>query len=190
MKSIGVKSDKGCAGINGGFRNGEGQNGGDGGWGGMDEVTTFLKESNAIEGVYDDFSLLKAQEAWKYLINQDVLTVDVILKTHGILMAGKLKPEETGKFRKCHVWIGNRKGEHFNFVPKKMDEWVQTVMDMREFINPIGSHIIFERIHPFVDGNGRIGRMFLNWTRLKRTNESLLIIYEHERQEYYKWFGK
>jgi Fic family protein len=150
------------------------------------DIITFLRESNAIEGVYDDYSLLKAQEAWEYLIVQDTLTVDVILKTHAILMAGKLKPEETGALRKCHVWVGNRKGEHFNFVPHKILGWAYDTMQPNP--DSIKLHVKYETIHPFVDGNGRTGRMFLNWTRLKRTNEPLLIIWEKERQEYYKWF--
>ncbi len=50
------------------------------------------------------------------------------------------------------------------------------------------SHIFFEKLHPFEDGNGRTGRILMN---LQKLNEELplLIIHEGEEQmEYYKWF--
>ncbi len=49
-------------------------------------------------------------------------------------------------------------------------------------------HVSYEKIHPFVDGNGRTGRMFMNWWRL--TNGlPLLIIHEGDEQyNYYQWF--
>ena len=51
------------------------------------------------------------------------------------------------------------------------------------------SHIAYERIHPFIDGNGRTGRMFMNWQRLK-AGLPILVIKEKEKQEYYKWFNE
>jgi Fic family protein len=48
-------------------------------------------------------------------------------------------------------------------------------------------HIIFERIHPFIDFNGRVGRMFMNWRRLM-SGMPLMTIYEKDRNKYYEWF--
>jgi hypothetical protein len=51
-------------------------------------------------------------------------------------------------------------------------------------------HINFEGIHPFEDGNGRIGRILMNLQRLS-VGLPILIIHEGEEQfEYYKWFKK
>ena len=154
------------------------------------DVKEFLRESNAIEGVYDDESFDQAMLAWDYLYNQDVLTLDVIKQTHNILMKNSdLRESEIGKFRTIDVWVGRHRG----FTPKSIEpnllmrfcfecmraspppEWQQL-------------HVIYEKIHPFVDGNGRTGRMFMNWTRVKRCGLPLLIIKESERQEYYQWF--
>lgn len=153
------------------------------------EIKKFLRESNAIEGVYDDFSFLKAQEAWDYLMSQDVLTVDSILKTHAILMVGKLKQKEIGAFRRCDVRVGNQTLIHFDLVPERINQWVQSVMNPDLYVHSIIGHIEFERIHPFIDGNGRVGRMLLNWVRLKITKDPFLIILESEKSEYYKWFN-
>jgi len=48
-------------------------------------------------------------------------------------------------------------------------------------------HITFEKIHPFIDGNGRIGRIFMNWQR-KKAGLPILVIKEAEKQKYYDWF--
>ena len=73
------------------------------------QIKEFLSESNKIEGVYDRDSLQQAQYAWDYLIEQDTLTIDVVLKTHKILMLNQpLQPNEKGYFRTCPVYIGGR----------------------------------------------------------------------------------
>jgi len=49
-------------------------------------------------------------------------------------------------------------------------------------------HVLFEKIHPFIDGNGRTGRMVYNWHRLK-LGLPIHIIHEGKEQfKYYKWF--
>lgn len=149
----------------------------------------FLKESNAIEGVYDDDSLQQAIYAWEYLKEQDALTIGVILKTHKILMLNQpLRPNEKGYFRKVPVWIGGRKGLDHKFIEPAIWKWTFEVARAYPRVDAAALHVEYENIHPFVDGNGRTGRMFWNWTRLKRTGESILVIKESERQEYYKMF--
>ena len=154
------------------------------------QVDKFLRESNAIEGITDEDSLKQAKIAWEYLMKQDKLTPHVILKTHKILMLHQnLRPDERGYFRKVGVYIGNRRGLEYCLIPSfiQMQFCFETLRT-----NPPPDwkalHITYEKIHPFVDGNGRTGRMFMNWTRLKRCNLPLLIIKASERQKYYKWF--
>ena len=157
----------------------------------MKNLTEFLKESNAIEGVYDKLSLMQAREAWGYLVKQNELTIDVVLKTHKILMLHQpLQPDEKGYFRRCQVWVGGRQGVRWEKIPLEIEDWcVIANIDSDETSTEeiIRSHVVYENIHPFVDGNGRTGRMFLNWQRVK-AGLPLLVIKADERGEYYKWF--
>jgi Fic family protein len=155
------------------------------------EEMNFLRESNAIEGVYDEDSLKQAKLAWKYLMSQDILTPGVILKTHKILMLHQthLRPDQRGYFRTVDVWVGDRKGVELYLVPILIQQQF-CFETMRKYPDPNWRelHITYEKIHPFVDGNGRTGRMFMNWTRVKRCNLPILVIKESEKQKYYNWF--
>mgnify|MGYP001325756166 CR=1 FL=1 len=156
-------------------------------------IELFLLESNKIEGVYDEDSLKQAKLAWKYLMTQKTLTVGVILKTHKILMLHqKLRPNEKGYFRTCEVMIGQRFGLSWFKIKNVINEWLDDVKVSIKIPGEDGKHIKndhieYERIHPFVDGNGRTGRLFYQWERLK-SGLPIVIIYEKDRQEYYKWF--
>lgn len=158
------------------------------------EIEEFLLESNKIEGVYDADSLKQAKYAWKYLMSQKVMTPGVILKTHKILMLHQnIQPDEKGYFRRCEVTIGGRYGLNWVKVPEAIEEWCLDVETSLKIPGEDGKHfkidhITYEHIHPFVDGNGRTGRLFLNWERVK-TGLPLLIIHEGEEQwAYYEWF--
>ena len=158
------------------------------------EILEFLKESNAIEGVHGAVSLRQARLAWEYLVKQKELTKDVVLETHGILMKNQdLKPEYKGKFRDCEVRIGGRYGLHFWEIPEAINKWLGDVATSIEIPGIDGKHIRldhieYERIHPFADGNGRTGRMFMNWQRLKAKLPILIIHTGDEQWEYYDWF--
>lgn len=151
------------------------------------EIQEFLRESNAIEGVYDADSFDRAKEAWDFLYSQDALSIGVVLKTHKILMLNqRLAPNEKGYFRTIPVYVGTKQMLHPLKIREQIENWCSMAnMLTAEWKN---MHIEYERIHPFVDGNGRTGRMFMNWYRL-RQGLPLMIIQESDRFEYYKWFA-
>lgn len=164
------------------------------------ETIEFLYQSNLIEGIDDPKMLGDAITAWEFLIEQAVLTTGVILKTHKILMKRSgLFPHEKGYFRRVDVWVGGHKGREVAQIPGAMKQWVVNTNDVAQnnqneaklFLDNLikDQHVQYEKIHPFVDGNGRTGRMLMNWTRLK-CGLPLLIIKASERQMYYSWFRK
>lgn len=162
-------------------------------------VEEFLRESNAIENVWDEKSFQQAIKAWKYLIQWDKLTTQNILKTHAILMKGLLDKEETGAWRRCAVWIGGHEAKPWYVIPELMAGWINLanaviteakVQNDKEklALSIQQDHISFESIHPWVDGNGRMGRILLNWQRIK-VGLPILVIKETEKADYYKWFN-
>lgn len=154
----------------------------------------FLRESNAIEGVFDEKSLEQAIVAWEYLKAQKKLNTHVVLKTHKILMLHQpgLYPNEKGYFRTVPVYIAGRKCDVVDEagwdIETRVSKWCfETSKPNWEGRGPVAQHILYEKIHPFVDGNGRTGRMFLNWQNLKMGRE-ILVIKASERHNYYEWF--
>ena len=153
------------------------------------EIIEFLKESNNIEDVWDEDSLTQAIYAWKYLVKNEKLTREVILKTHKILMLHQLmQPDERGYFRKRPVWIGGHEAKSYWEIKTLMENWIKEAMKPKIENEIKNDHILFEAIHPFIDGNGRIGRMLLNWQRI-RAGRPVLVIKESEKSKYYKWFN-
>jgi Fic family protein len=149
----------------------------------------WIRESNLIEGVDDAKEDERSKRAWEWFLTQD-LNETSVLRLHDKIMQKKLPHRDRGVWRNCDVMIGIRTCPAWRAVPNLMLSWFVTAhvphFDMTEVDIQI-LHIEFERIHPFVDGNGRTGRMVMNYQRVKLGLEPLLIK-ANERQAYYKWF--
>ena len=119
------------------------------------------------------------RHAMEYLLSPDTLneefTFDILFTTHAILM-DRLH-HERGMFKTEVNYI---KGADFDTVDPKeayivMKQWLDNVnyrLDVAEskieIIETVcESHISFERIHPFADGNGRTGRLVMNYLLMK-----------------------
>lgn len=161
------------------------------------DIIDFLQQSNYIEGEYCSESLDDAVEAWKFLIDKKHLTVGYILKTHGILMKSReLEEKYKGKFRDISVMVGGNVCPPAKEVAGRLERWLNNFNNIDFEIENDSSketmikhlHVRFEHIHPFVDGNGRIGRIILNWQRIKSGLPVLIINEGYEQREYYKWF--
>lgn len=162
-----------------------------------EDVTEFLKESNLIEDVTDEYSLLCATSAWEELTKYKTsITSKKILKVHRLLLQ-HVRKDIAGRFRHCPVYIGGIKKEFtsVNDIKNQVKEWIRKCdtwknskksKEKKEAI-AIEWHIAFENIHPFEDGNGRIGRMLYNLHR-NRLGLPIDIIRYNERSAYYKWF--
>ena len=131
------------------------------------------------------------------------VSLRMIRELHARLMenvrGGQLTP---GEFRRSQNWIGPA-GSTLNtatYVPPPVDEMNNCLDQMERFIHagnnlPVLTqaamlHYQFEAIHPFLDGNGRVGRLlivllFCEWGLLEQPLLNMSVYFERYRQEYY-----
>jgi len=150
-----------------------------------EDLTEFLVQSNFIENERTQQAHDDARLAWEYLLLLDELTVRTLLRTHEWILTN-LAPHWAGHYRDGWVRVGSRVCAPPEKVPGLMQDLIKIHPDSWDDIKLW--HIRFENVHPFFDGNGRTGRIIMNWQRIKQ-GLPLLIIHEGtEQHEYYKWF--
>ncbi len=152
------------------------------------EIEEFIKESNAIELVYEQEAFDDSLKAWSYLTKRKKLTMSTVLRVHHIMML-RLYPRIAGKFRKCDVIIGGRYGYPVSVVKSAVESWVASANNVKTEEEILDSHVHYEFIHPFADGNGRSGRLFLLWQRQKAGLPCVPILNDTKYEDYYPIFN-
>lgn len=107
-----------------------------------------------------------ALAAYETLGELDPWSVDDLLRTHGLLTGGLVA--ESGAFRTVDVEIVNsdglvlHTGSRFSKVPRLVTELLEWARDSQDHPLVVSSavHFLIEQIHPFRDGNGRLGRLW------------------------------
>lgn len=147
-----------------------------------------IHESNLIEGFDDPEVDKESFLAWDWLRRQKVITHEVICELNRRLTAHQTDLDDMwrGTYRsrsRVRVSVGNTAGANPAMVDRLMDNWLLDVLQLE----PKQAHIRFENIHPFIDGNGRTGRMLMWWREQKLGRKPTLITKE-DVQSYYQWF--
>jgi Fic family protein len=131
------------------------------------------------------------------------ITFRLITGLHKELMAsGRGINRGPGEFRKNQVWIGGASPEYAVFIPPPATHIADCWAGLERFINDADeltdplikaalAHVQFETIHPFVDGNGRLGRLLIPLILVdtKVLNQPLLylsVFFKKHRQTYYE----
>ncbi len=118
------------------------------------------------------------------------LNQENILSAHKILIGG-IRDEIAGRFRKEgeNVRIGNHVAPVSEKIPGLMENLLAHYYSSQEyFLEKIAKfHLDFELIHPFCDGNGRMGRILLNW-QLKEFQCPPVIIRNSDKKKYFSSF--
>jgi Fic family protein len=127
----------------------------------------------------------------KMLSKRENITDNLLLKWH-LEIFGITKPDIAGKYRDYLVRVGPHLAPDWQEVEKMMSEFVEFI-NKNQDINPVElsarAHYKFEKIHPFGDGNGRIGRLIMNQI-LWHKGYPMLIIEKKKRKSYYKSLQK
>lgn len=150
-----------------------------------------VRKDHDIREVYEAKNLATITE---YLLqNHDQsLSIGLILDMHKMLLA-HIRDDWAGRFRQNKEWvrIGAHIGANPTFVSGLMSELVTAYNknDSSYFLDRIAwFHAEFETIHPFPDGNGRIGRVIVNQQLIKLGYPPIIIPNKGKRTDYYPGF--
>jgi len=126
-----------------------------------------------------------------YIAKKEKVNEALVLKLHSILMNG-VRPD-AGIYRNHGVRITgvNLPTANYMSIPKLMPEVIAHITEKNKDIIALsaGVHSKFEQIHPFGDGNGRVGRLLMN-AMLLSANFAPAIIRQEQKQLYYTYLYK
>jgi Fic family protein len=123
-----------------------------------------------------------------------VLTVKDVLRLHGIVGKDALEREPVGAFRDYQVVIRQHRPPKYQDVPRLVTElmdWLNNqTKDLPAVISSAILHFQFGHIHPFGDGNGRVGRLLATWELYRRKIDTYHIfsideVYWEDRGKYF-----
>ena len=118
-------------------------------------------------------------------VNKKPVNVETVIKAiHGRLFKN-IGPETAGWYRECRVWINGHEGVPYDRIPLYVKRLNKMVIGCKTEQDCWDLHHEFEVIHPFIDGNGRCGRLLMLWARLRAKLPVLMISYEN-RMAYYR----
>ena len=160
----------------------------------LEQVTAVLNGKQVLAPPKDIAEVKNAYEIYERLDELDPYSVDDLLTAHGIMTRGLV--EESGMFRTRPVGVVDQEGHvlHFGTLPQYVPDLVMELLDwvknsnVHMLIRSCVFHYELELIHPFADGNGRVGRLW-HTLLLSRWNlafawlpvESII----HDRQQEY-----
>jgi Fic family protein len=131
----------------------------------LEQVTDVIEGKRVLGKPGEIREVKNAYDAYERLLDFEPLSVADLLEAHGIIMADLTK--EAGRFRSGNVGVYNgdvliHPGTPARYVPERIETLFDWLKDSEEqqLVKSCVFHYEFEFIHPFADGNGRLGRMW------------------------------
>ena len=169
----------------------------------LEDVLDPMVDKNANQNVADVINYIKATEYALERVKELPLCSRLIREIHAVLL-GVVRGEEKnpGEFRQSQNWIGAQGSslQTARYIPPNVEDMQVAVSELEKYINSDDSldiliqtsliHYQFETIHPFLDGNGRVGRLLITLFLMEKQalgSPSLYISYylKKNRIEYY-----
>lgn len=169
----------------------------------LEDVLDPMIEANTNRNVADVVNYIKATEFAIKRLHELPLCNRLIKETHDVLMEGIRGQEKSpGEFRRSQNWIGGQGStlKNARYIPPSPDDMIEAMSDLEKYINADDEldaliraaliHYQFETIHPFLDGNGRVGRLLITLFLMEKkvlSTPALYISYflKKNRVEYY-----
>ena len=171
------------------------------------DLLTFEAENSATPDA-DVEEVCNYLEALRYaraeLSKQDGLPLSMRLlnEAHRRLMRGaRGAKKQPGEIRRSQNWIGGSRPDNAIYVPPPPQLLPDLLGDLEKYVHTHDSlpplvrvglaHVQFETIHPYLDGNGRIGRLLIallmeHWKLLTKPLLYLSLFFKRHREEYYR----
>jgi len=145
----------------------------------------------SIREIFEAKNLSRVIQFKKIKSQEQEITIDLILLLHSMLLTG-IKDDIAGRFRKETEYV--RVGTYIACPPEQILEKMNEILiayssdHSTYFLEKVAKfHLDFETIHPFLDGNGRLGRVIVNY-QLLRLGFPRIIIREKDKKTYYHSF--
>ena len=169
----------------------------------LEDVLNPEIDVNVNRDVKDVVNYIKATEEAIELLKSLPLCCRLMRKIHEVLMSGTRGEEKNpGEFRRSQNWIGSAGStiKTARYIPPNPEDMAEAISELEKYINESDEidvlikasliHYQFETIHPFLDGNGRIGRLLIVLFLMEKkilTTPALYISYflKKNRIEYY-----
>ena len=150
-----------------------------------------LSRNVSVREVFEAKNLARVTEYKRMRAKDSELDKDLILLLHQMLIGG-IDDAIAGRFRQQGEYV--RVGTHIAPAPEQVERLIEAILveyssDLDSyFLDKIARfHLDFETIHPFCDGNGRLGRVIINFQFLQ-LGFPRLIVRNSEKERYYRAF--
>ena len=151
-----------------------------------------VSKTYSLREIFEAKNLSRVYEYVRNKKESIILNKETILFIHGLLIGG-IDDDIAGRFRKENEYV--RVGKHIAPAPEHILRMIEVLIneyktnhDTNVFAKIARFHLQFETIHPFVDGNGRIGRVLINM-QLQEFGYPNIIIRDKEKHIYYNTFS-
>jgi Fic family protein len=151
-----------------------------------------LSRNISLKEVYEAKNLARVMEYIRNKSQEKDIEKELILLLHKMLITN-IDEKIAGRFRQSGEYV--RVGTHIALSPEKIEESISNILIEYKnnyssyFLEKIAEfHLAFEAIHPFNDGNGRIGRIIINY-QLARLGFPFIIVRNKGKEKYYKAFN-
>jgi Fic family protein len=169
----------------------------------LEDVLDPLIDENTNRNVADVINYIKATEFAIKRLTELPLCNQLIKETHAVLMEGvRGQDKSPGEFRHSQNWIGSGGStlKNARYIPLTPEDMTNAMSDLEKYMNADDEldvlirvaliHHQFETIHPFLDGNGRVGRLLITLFLIEKgvlKTPALYISYflKKNRVEYY-----
>lgn len=152
-----------------------------------------VRESNLIEGFNDRSMDDCGLAAWALLQQVDgYLREEDLFRVHRVVVARQGDPRWVGRaewrgcWRQLDVEVRGYPCPPHQEVPELMREWLADMRDWED-CDPQEMHVRFEKIHPFADGNGRVGRLLM-WLHELSLEQRPTLVKVDDMWDYFAWF--